>query len=248
MRIYLSGTANLGDFLNGLPVMSGISKTYGKYELTIRKEMKKFKGIKEFLIYQDLFTDVNFADDVFMYGNIFQMSSWPIREDKNNSDRPIETCRYENYMKDNYDMKFEVDDDFTVKTPDYDITVKDAYYVGDRWAIGEIDTRRETHILSHLTNCEFIDFDNDMLMNAYIIKNLKKPFITNFTGVGMLADLCNIPLYCVWKAEDWKPEHRVGNDVSWDNGKNIDQVFEKHFYLNRKAKLVHAKELESLLK
>ena len=246
MRIYLNGTANLGDFLNGLPVMSGISKTYGKFELTIKKEMRKFKGIKEFLMYQDLFTDVSFDDEVFMYGDIIKMSSWPIREDKNNPDRPIETCRYENYMKDNYTMEFEVDDDFTVKTPEYDITVKDSYYVGDRWAVGEIDTRRETHILSHLTNCEFIDFDRTMLENAYIIKNLTKPFITNFTGVGMLADLLNKELYCVWKAEDWKPEHRVGNDVSWDNGKNINQVFEKHFYLNRKAKLIHASKLESL--
>ena len=246
MRIYLSGTANLGDFLNGLPVMSGISKAYGKFELTIKKEMRKFKGIKEFLMYQDLFTDVSFDDEVFMYGDIIQMSSWPIREDKNNPDRPIETCRYENYMKDNYTMEFEVDDDFTVKTPEYDIDVKDSYYVGDRWAVGEIDTRRETHILSHLTNCEFIDFDRTMLENAYIIKNLTKPFITNFTGVGMLADLLNKELYCVWKAEDWKPEHRVGNDVSWDNGKNINQVFEKHFYLNRKSKLIHASKLESL--
>ena len=246
MRIYLNGTANLGDFLNGLPVMSGISKTYGKFELTIKKEMRKFKGIKEFLMYQDLFTDVSFDDEVFMYGDIIKMSSWPIREDKNNPDRPIETCRYENYMKDNYTMQFDVDDDFTVETPEYDIDVKDSYYVGDRWAVGEIDTRRETHILSHLTNCEFIDFDRTMLENAYIIKNLTKPFITNFTGVGMLADLLNKKLYCVWKAEDWKPEHRVGNDVSWDNGKNINQVFEKHFYLNRKAKLIHASKLESL--
>jgi len=54
-------------------------------------------------------------------------------------------------------------------------------------------------------------------------------------------------LYCVWKAEDWKEEHRVGDDVSWDGGKNINQVFEKHFYLNRKAKLVHAKDLEKYL-
>ena len=246
MRIYLNGTANLGDFLNGLPVMSGISKAYGKFELTIKHEMKKFKGIKEFLMYQDLFTDVNFDDEVFMYGELIKMSSWPIREDKNNPDRPIETCRYENFMKDNYTMEFEVDDDFTIKTPEYDIDVKNSYYVGDRWAVGEIDNRRETHILSHLINCEFIDFDKPMLENAYIIKNLTKPFITNFTGVGMLADLLNKELYCVWKAEDWKPEFRVGNDVSWDNGKNINQVFEKHFYLNRKAKLIHASKLESL--
>jgi hypothetical protein len=246
MRIYLNGTANLGDFLNGLPVMSGISKAYGKFELTIKHEMKKFKGIKEFLMYQDLFTDVNFDDEVFMYGELIKMSSWPIRENKNNPNRPIETCRYENFMKDNYTMEFEVDDDFTIKTPEYDIDVKNSYYVGDRWAVGEIDNRRKTHILSHLINCEFIDFDKPMLENAYIIKNLTKPFITNFTGVGMLADLLNKELYCVWKAEDWKPEFRVGNDVSWDNGKNINQVFEKHFYLNRKAKLIHASKLESL--
>ena len=249
MRIYLSGTANLGDFLNGLPVMSGISKTYGKYELTIRREMEKFKGIKEFLMYQDLFTDVNFDDEVFMYGDVTHMSSWPIREDKNDRYRPTETCRYENFMKDKYGMEFDVDDDFTVETPEYDITVKDTYYVGDRWAVGDIDDRRETHILSHLKDFEFIDYDRPMLENAYILKNLKKPFITNFTGIGMLADLCDIPLYCVWKAEDWKPEFRVGdNDVSWDNGKNIQQVFEKHFYQGALSKLVHAKELESLLK
>jgi len=247
MRIYLSGTANLGDFLNGMPVMSGVSKYIGKYELIIKSGMRKFKGIKEFLMYQDLFTDVVFDDEVFMYGEMIQLSSWPMREDKNDPYRPIETCRYENWLNDHYRMLFEVDDDFTVKTPEYDIDVKDEYYVGDRWAVGEIDDRRETHILSHLEKYNFIDYDRPMLENAYIIKNLKKPFITNFTGIGMLADLCNVPLYCVWKAEDWKPEFRVGNDVSWDNGKNIDKVFEKHFYLNRQAKLVHAKDLEKKL-
>lgn len=248
MKIYLSGTANLGDFLNGMPVMSGISKSYGKYTLIIKSEMRKFKGLKEFLEHQDLFEEVLFDDELFLYGDIVHMSSWPIREDKNDSNRPTETCRYENFMKDNYGLEFIVDDEFIVKTPDFDIKIKDAYYVGDRWSVGNIDARRETHILSHLENCEFIDFNRPMLENAYIIKNLKKPFITNFTGVGMLADLLNKELYCVWKAEDWKPEFRVGNDVSWDNGKNIHQIFEKHFYLNRKGKLVHASELESLMK
>jgi len=246
MKIYLNCTANLGDFLNAMPVLSGVSKSYGKYDFIMKSDMKKFKGLKEFLLYQDLFNSVEFDDDCFLYGDIIQLSSWT-REDKNDPNRPIETCRYENWLKDRYGLKFDVDDDFTVKTPEYDITVKDAYYVGDRWAVGNIDERRETHVLSHLKGCEFIDFDRPMLENAYIIKNLKKPFITNFTGVGMLADLCNVPLYCVWKAEDWKPEFRVGDNVSWDNGKDITKVFEKHFYLNRKSKLVHAKELESLL-
>ena len=32
-------------------------------------------------------------------------------EDKNNTDRPIETCRYENWLKDNYKIDFEVESD-----------------------------------------------------------------------------------------------------------------------------------------
>ena len=60
MKIYLSGTANLGDFLNGMPVMSGISKSYVKYDLIIKKEMR-CRGIPFWFktFYNDLviFTD-----------------------------------------------------------------------------------------------------------------------------------------------------------------------------------------------
>jgi hypothetical protein len=40
MKIFLRGTAQLGDFLNVLPVLSGVSKKYCKFELYIRKEMR----------------------------------------------------------------------------------------------------------------------------------------------------------------------------------------------------------------
>jgi hypothetical protein len=248
--IFVVGTTNLGDFLNGLPVLSGLQKTYGKFDLLIRSEMAKFKGIIEFLEYQDIFKSVSFTelnDDIICY----IMASWhpkfQIKNYRNNLNRPTETCLYENFMKQWNYLEFEVDDNFVVKTPNYDIEIKDTYYVGDRWVGPGLDDRRESHILSHLKDFQFIDFDRPLLENAYIIKNLKKPFITNFTGVGMLADLLNVPLYCVWKPEDWKPEFRKGDDVSWDNGKNIQQVFEKHFYLDRKGKLVHANELHNLL-
>lgn len=248
MKLYLNSTANLGDFLQVLPVLSGIVKTHGKIEFFIKREMRKFKGIKEFLNYQDLFDYVYFDDEVFM-SNVKLISSWT-REDKSDSNRPTETCRYENWMRDYYKLDFEVDDDFIVKTPNFDLEVEDGYYVGDRWSVGDIDNRRETHVLSNLEhlNLNFLDYNNSLLINAYTIKNLKKPFITNFTGVGMLADLCNVPLYCVWKAEDWKPEYRRGDDISWDNGKNIQQIYEKHFYQNRKSKLVHANNLLNLIK
>ena len=63
MKIYLNSTSNLGDFLNSLPVLSGLNKSNGKFELIIRADMKKFKGIKEFLMYQNIFSDVLY--DVF---------------------------------------------------------------------------------------------------------------------------------------------------------------------------------------
>ena len=66
MKIYLSGTANLGDFLNAMPVLAGVSKDVAKFDLIIKKEMRKFNGIKEFLMYQDLFTDVSFDDELFV--------------------------------------------------------------------------------------------------------------------------------------------------------------------------------------
>lgn len=249
MKVYLNSTANFGDFLNGVPVISGIYKANGSKPLTliIKAAMRKFKGIKKFLMYQEICDEVLFDDETFLMGDIKVLSSW-YREDKNNPNRPTETCRYENFFRDMHPgFEFEVDDKFVIKFPDFGFEVSDNYYVGDRWNVGDIDDRRETNILSHLDKFEFIDYNNDILTNCYIIKNSKKPFITNFTGVGMMADLLDKECLVVWKAEDWKPEYRVGDDVSWDNGKNIQQVFEKHFYGDRKAKLVHAKDLEKYL-
>lgn len=249
MNIYLSCTANLGDFVQSLPVLSGIARTYGPVNFFIRSEMRKFFGLIEFLKYQGIFNMVAFDDEpVRVTPPVLNLSSWT-REHKNNPDRPTETCRYENWMKDNYKLDFEVDDDFVIKYPKADIEIQDNYYVGDRWSAPDIDDRREVEILSHLTDCVFLDYKkHDILTNCYIIKESVRPFITNFTGIGMIADLLDKECYVVWKAEDWKAEFRRGNDISWDNGKNIEQIFEKHFYKNRRARLVHASELPGLLK
>jgi len=251
MRIYLNCTANLGDFVQSLPVLSGLKKSgHGPIEFVIRNEMSKFKGIKEFLMYQDIFESVEYDSDLFMQ-NPTILSSWT-REDKNDPNRPIETCRYENWLKDNYKLDFEVDDDFEIKYPKLDLPIEQqCYYVGDRWSGPQIDDRRATGVLSNLGGYQdmaFLNYDDDLLTNCYYIKESTKPFITNFTGIGMIADLLNKETYVVWKAEDWNPEFRKGDDVTWDNGKGIQQVFEKHFYLNRKSKLVHATELKGLLR
>lgn len=247
MKIYLNCTANLGDFVQSLPVLSGVYREYGPIEFYIRHEMRKFRGIKEFLMYQGFFSSVYFDDEKHtVQGPVYALSSWT-REDRNSPNRPIETCRYENWLKDNYRWKFDVDDQFVIQYPKIDIELKDTYYVGDRWWTPDIDARREVNVLSYLSEYEFLDYNNDILTNCYIIKESSHPFITNFTGVGMITDLLNKECFVVWRAEDWKPEFRRGNDISWDNGKNIQLIFEKHFYLDRGAKLVHADHLRALL-
>lgn len=232
MKLYLNCTANLGDFLNVMPVLSGLSKSHGKLEFTIRGDMRKFKGIREFLLYQDIFSDVNFDDEVFLYGDVKSISSWT-REDKNNETRPIETCRYENWMRDNYRIDFQVDDDFILKVEDLKLPLKDTYYAGDRWSGPNIDGRRKSWTLAHLDGLEFIDYNNSLMENAYIIKNCKSPFVSTFTGISGLADLLNKEQLILW-----------GEDIrNWDN-KPITYSFEKHFYGNRNSRLMYLGDFE----
>lgn len=238
MIIYVYDTISLGDFLNSMPVLSGIAKNVGnKINLLIRPEMERFNGILELLRYQSIFNSVHFVNQNPHDGKVYMLSS-VTREDKNFSARPTETCRYENHFRDNYNISFDVDDDFILEVPTIDIEIKDTYYVGDRWT-NNSDSRRTDNNLTFLDNVEFVNYNNSLMINTAIIKNLRKPFITTFTGIAVIADLMNVDSYVVWKPEIWAPEYRNGDNILWDGGKNIDQVFAKHFYLNRKSKLVH---------
>jgi len=233
MKVQIDCTANLGDFVNSLPVLSGLSKSIGKIDFIIRGEMKKFNGIKEFLMYQDIFSSVEFDDEVFIYGDdVIKLSSWT-REDKEDSDRPIETCRYENWINDNYRILFEVDDDFVLKVEDLGFDVGDNVYGGDRWSGPNIDGRRSSWTLAHLDGIKFLDYNDSLMKNSYIIKNSKHPFVSTFTGISGVADLLNKQQVVLW-----------GDDIrNWDN-KPITYSFEKHFYGNRNSKLMYLGDFE----
>ena len=228
MIINLNCTANLGDFMNAMPVLSGIYKSYGPIEFIIRDDMRKFAGIKEFLMYQGIFKSVNFANEVFLYGDDIKiLSSWT-REDQGSPIRPIETCRYENWMKDNYGMQFEVDDDFELKVTG-DTFVKDhVHLAGDRWSGPDIDLRRKTNTLSNITGLTFLDYSNDLMYNANLIKYATKPFVSTFTGISIIADLLNVEHIVLWD-EDMR---------NWDN-KPVEYSYKKHYYTNRKSKLMY---------
>ena len=131
MLIQINCTANLGDFSNALPVISGLS-LYDKrpVDLIIRGEMRKFVGIKELLLEQPCINSVEFDDEVFSNGAI-NLSSWT-RMDQDDKDRPVETCRYENWIRDNYGIDFKVDDDFELMIKDEPMEFTDLYVIGDR--------------------------------------------------------------------------------------------------------------------
>lgn len=234
MKVQLNCTANLGDFMNAMPVLSGLVKKFGKVEFIIRGEMKKFNGIREFLMYQDLFTDVIFDDEIFMYQmNCMMLSSWT-REDRNSPIRPIETCRYENWIRDNYQIDFDVDDDFVLKVEELNVPVDQSMpYGGDRWSGPNIDGRRGSWTLKHLANINFLDYNDSLMLNAYKIKNSKHPFISTFTGISGIADLLNKDQLVLW-----------GEDIrNWDN-KPIEYSFMKHYYGNRNSKLLYLGDFE----
>lgn len=235
MRVYLNSTANLGDFLNALPVLSGLYKSIGRFDFVMRNDMAKFKGLREFMFYQNIFSAVYFDDEIDkiqLYGNSIILSSWT-REDQNNPNRPIETCRYENWLKDNYRANFVVDDEFVLRVPDLDIEIPDMIHGGDRWNGPDIDKRRESWTLSRFKDILFLNYENTMLENAYIIKNCKGPFISTFTGISVIADLLKKDQIILW-----------GEDIrDWDN-KPIEYSFRKHYYGDRNSKLMYIDDFE----
>jgi hypothetical protein len=225
MLLYLNCTANLGDFLNSLPVFSGLSKNY-PISLVIKNEMRKFNGIIELLEYQNIFDSVKFDDTKYSLGDRhFIVSSWT-RDDKSNNNTPTETCRYENWLKDAYHFDFNIDNDFVLKVPDYNINTSHLLY-GDRWIESNIDTRRRSHILTEFTMGEFLDFSKPILENAYKIKTAGT-FVSTFTGVAVLADLMNVKQYVVYDSDL----------ENWDN-KSIHESFYKHFYRDRHSTLIN---------
>jgi len=241
MKIKIDCTANLGDFCNALPVISGISKYVGeKIHLLIRPEMRKFNGIKEFLKYQSMIEEVDFSDDLIVFGDIMTISSWT-RMDQEDTNRPIETCRYENWVNDNYRMLFEVDDDFKIQVfPMFVDDLTNKIIIGDRWSSEQdpsVDIRRNTNVIENGVKPDpsrvfYLDYSKPLMYNLNIIKQNPHPFITTFTGIGIISDLMNKETVV-----GWDEDMRI-----WD-GHPVEFDFSRHYYGNRKSKLVHVKDI-----
>ncbi len=228
-NFFLPQSGNLGDTCNILPVLSGIYKATGeKIDLKVRDKMKNFKGFKKLMESQECINSLKFESSMFAgdYINLYLMNEFT-----KSLNRPWETVRYEEYVRNHLNIDFKVDDDFILHVPHKDIT-HDAYIVGDRSYSKDADTRRSFDVIKNSgkfkeDKCYYLDYSDDLITNLNIIKNNKYQFITTFTGIAILADLMMKESLIFYPQE-----------LSfWDN-KPIVYSFNQHFYRDRNCELV----------
>ena len=257
MKFYMNYTDSLGDFMNILPVFKGLYEKTGKIDLIVRQTTARFQGFIEFLEYQDIFNSVSFDNNPVPDDYISLKIDDPADESSDNPNRPGETRRWHNTIKRITGLDFQVDDDFTLKYPDFKIDFnRDLFIVGDRWNGPLIDGRRATNVLSYLATdprFTFLDYRNNLLINCYLIKESNKPFISNQTGIAVVADLLKKDTIMVWKVDDWHPAFRQGDNISWGagegfGGRTVQETFLRNQYADRNCRMVHASELEEVLK
>lgn len=226
---------NLGDFMNCLPALSGFYNfTNEKMWFIICDNLQQFKGIKELLLYQEMFAKVTFLHEEPFESGILLDDTGNYSPELN---CPISTIRYANFIKSTLQINFEIDKDFELQVPELSVEdVNDKIIVGDRWSLQiatQLDTRRKSNMIESSgvmknESVHYLDYTKDLVYNCNLIKYNKNPFITTFTGIGIIADLMKKDCYILW-----------GEDIrNWDN-KPIEYSFDVHYFKNRNAKLVY---------
>jgi len=232
---------NLGDFANCLPTLSGLHKATGEQiHFIICDRLQQFKGIKQLLSSQEMFSKVQFVYENPNVSNYILIDDTGSDENPGNS--PLSTVRYANFIKQNYKIQFDIDEDFELRVPkNVVVDTSKEIVVGDRWSLQiakELDTRRYSNMIESSGILEdrptyYLDYTHDLVYNCNIIKQNTKPFITTFTGIGIIADLMKKDSYILW-GED---------NRNWDN-KPIEYSFQRHYFKNRNAKLVYLNDFD----
>lgn len=230
---------NLGDFSHCLPMISGFVKKHGKVSFGICPRMKRFNGLIDMLMYQGLFTDVWFCDEqrpIEYYIVIDDSGS-----DEGNTGESLVSRRFYNFMKRHCNVDFEFDSDFQLKVPDtiYTDYLINRYIIGDRWSPSDapdVDDRRSSNLtqpydLFKHEKFYYLDYKSDILTNLSIIKHNNKPFITTFTGIGILADLMNKETIVLWD-----------DDMRMWQGKPVTDDYRLHYWTTRKSQLQYIKD------
>lgn len=231
MKIFLPHSGNLGDTSAILPVISGYYKDTGKkVSLIVRDKMKQFKGIKELYEAQDGIDKVHFESD-----GITPNCSVCLADKRELIDhRPSETQRYQ--ISFNSLFGTSCDDSFELKVPEKylqmdlpDLSKK--LIVFDRVQQEQSDTRRAFGLISvlELDNAHSIDINDDLGYNLALVKSTVEPILGTFTGMAVLCDLAWKNQLLLYNQDLWK----------WDGTENMDELFRRHFYTNRKTEMSH---------
>lgn len=247
-KIYEPRVQNFGDWLNGLPVVSGLYKSVGEpLKYVCNPALRRIKGFREFMEHQECISELVYRDEMIIMDEASYLTlSYANDEFKDlgyRPNRPIETIRWEKFVKDYYPkIPWEVDDDFELKVED--IQNPEAFLnmfginehmhvVGDRW--GQIiDKRREWGVLANSlkfidgSRFYFLEYEKyDLMTNAQIIKYSPKPFISAITGIGILTDLMKEEAIILW---DKSMENWDGMDIEFD--------YWRHYYFDRKTEFL----------
>lgn len=246
LNIFVPRTHNFGDFLNTMPVISGLHKSLGqKIKLVVPNSMNQIKGFRNFMEYQGIFTDVYFRNEVFnMDEGSYIFVTYSDEEFRNLTTRPvvpIETMRNEKFVRDHYpDLHWEVDNDFELQVYiNYGVNFDQRKWVcGDRWLKPTTDIRRASNILKDSglfedSKYQFLDYNDDVMTNAMMIKSSIHPFIGTYTGSSVIADLLKKKHYVLHNDDMINPP--------WNNAP-IEYSFWKHYYGNRFAESIHVKD------
>ena len=231
IRFFMPMSGNVGDTLNVMPVLSGIYKSTGhKIHLVVKDKMKFFSGVKQFLEMQDCIYKLDFESDVKLdttYNTLSLVSNF-----EKHPTRPWETVRLDEHVRRNFNIEYTVDDDFIFKVDDQIFTTS-KFLVGDRMYHSEMDGRRRFNTLLDsgkfpIEQCQYLDYNLPMATIASMIKHSDKILFTTFTGISTIADLLNKEMVVLW-----------GDDlINWDD-KPIEYSYNKHFYRDRKSKLIY---------
>jgi hypothetical protein len=242
LRVISPRIHNLGDFAHCLPVLSGLHKRVEeKLSFVICDRLQRFRGLKELLLAQDIFEEVLFVSEL-KTGPQQCILLDDTGTDEGYGDRPIAVQKTYTFIRDTFKIDFECDDDFILKFPDVLIYNQwNKIIIGDRWSpkdAPDVDTRRYSNLIE-ASGCipkdkaHYLDYTRDLIYNLNLIKYNSKPFVTTFTGIGILADLMKKDLFVLWD-EDMR---------NWQ-GLPVEHDFDLHYYKNRNGKLKYIKDFK----
>jgi len=237
---------NLGDFAHCLPALSGLYKKTGiKMSFFICDRLERFKGIRELLASQEMFTEVKFMREITNLQQYIMVDDSGPEGDYRLSAAVVH--KYANYIKTGYGIDFQVDDDFELKVPrsleKVEVLDSSTVIVGDRWSTKDapdVDDRRLSYLIEgsgvlKSLPTHYLDYTKDLVYNCNLIKqNNHRPFVTTFTGIAILADLMKLKTVVLYDDDM----------INWNN-KPILHTFDAHFYKDRKSSVCYINALDT---